>query len=78
MTTNNKIFYERLKILRTHGILQPQMNVVDNYRSQNKSIIQWYYEVQELGFHYRLTDIQAALGVSQLNNIDKFLKKRKN
>ena len=36
----------------------------------------WYYEVQELGFHYRITDFQCALAISQMNKIGKFLKKR--
>lgn len=70
ITTNNKELYERIKNLRTHGI---QQNFALN--QYNHGI--WYYEMQELGYNYRLTDIQAALGISQLNRADEGIKKRK-
>lgn len=59
ITTNNEALYDKLRILRTHGIQQkPEL------RQFNHGI--WYYEMQELGYNYRLTDFQAALGLSQL------------
>lgn len=64
VTTNNPDLAERLKIFRSHGIVRkPELG-------------DWYYEALELGMHYRLTDIQAALGRSQLNKIDLFIERR--
>jgi UDP-4-amino-4,6-dideoxy-N-acetyl-beta-L-altrosamine transaminase len=57
VTTNSKKIYEKLISLRTHGITKENMQ--ENHGG-------WYYEMQELGFNYRLTDIQSALGISQL------------
>lgn len=68
--TNNKDFYEKLLLFRNHGIIKDQNKFL------NKSHGPWYYEMQELGLNYRLTDIQAALGISQLKKLPDFLKKR--
>ncbi len=57
LTTNSAEIYEKLSVLRTHGITKDNM-------SQNDG--GWFYEMQSLGFNYRLTDIQCALGLSQL------------
>ena len=57
ITTNSKELYDKIMKLRTHGITKEGMS--ENHGG-------WYYEMQELGFNYRLTDIQAALGISQL------------
>ena len=70
ITTNNKEYYLKLKNLRTHGIQQDQALNHENHGL-------WYYEMQELGFNYRMTDIQAALGISQLKRADKKLEKRR-
>jgi UDP-4-amino-4,6-dideoxy-N-acetyl-beta-L-altrosamine transaminase len=57
LTTNYKELYEKMMLLRTHGITKE--NMLENHGN-------WYYEMQELGFNYRLTDIQSALGITQL------------
>jgi hypothetical protein len=55
--------------LRTHGIQQDPNKKIENHGV-------WYYEMQELGYNYRLTDFQAALGLSQLNRADLGIERR--
>jgi UDP-4-amino-4,6-dideoxy-N-acetyl-beta-L-altrosamine transaminase len=71
VTTNSRELYEKLLRLRTHGITR---DIQVRPRSMRHP---WYYEKLELGNHYRMTDIQAALGRSQLKRIGQFLKKRR-
>jgi len=61
LTTNSEALYKKLSLLRTHGITKENM-------SENHGT--WYYEMQTLGFNYRLTDIQSALGITQLAKND--------
>lgn len=69
ITTNDKALYERLLMLRTHGVQQDMSK-----RIYDDSL--WYYEMQELGYNYRLTDIQAALAKSQLSRAEEGIAKR--
>lgn len=69
VTTNSKELYDKLCLYRTHGITKDPGLLSENHGG-------WYYEMQELGFNYRITDFQAALGVSQLKRADTGLKKR--
>ena len=79
ITTNNKKIYEKLLLLRNNGIEKKGSGFIyKNNSKEGKIINPWYYEMQELGYHYRITDIQCALGLSQLKKINKFLTKRKN
>jgi dTDP-4-amino-4,6-dideoxygalactose transaminase len=66
---NNLDYYRRLKLFRSHGITKEV-----EYLEANDGL--WYYEMQELGYNFRITDIQCALGISQMNKLDKFLKER--
>lgn len=68
--TNNKAIYQKLLRLRTHGITR------DSQFMEGASEGGWYYQQIELGMNYRITDIQAALGLSQLNRIDEFVARR--
>lgn len=71
ITTNSKDIYEKLLRLRTHGITR-ETGVM-----QKTGEGAWYFEQLELGYHYRITDIQAALGLSQLKRLDSYVQKRK-
>ncbi|UOQ44122.1 UDP-4-amino-4,6-dideoxy-N-acetyl-beta-L-altrosamine transaminase [Halobacillus salinarum] len=70
ITTNNESYYQKLVQFRSHGITRDsaKLSIKDE---------PYYYEMQHLGFNYRLTDLQAALGLSQLQKLDHFIKKRK-
>ena len=61
--TNNKSIYKKVKLLRSHNI--------------EKKYFSWFYDIKSLGYNYRITDIQCALGISQLSKLGVFLKKRK-
>ena len=67
LTTNSKELYEQLILLRTHGITKE--NMLENHGN-------WYYEMIELGFNYRLTDFQSALGITQLAKNEKGVERR--
>jgi len=64
VTTNSKEIYEKLLILRNHGMVR------------TKEMKPWQYEMRELGFNYRITDIQCALGISQLKKLPAFIERR--
>ena len=68
--TNSATIAERMQQLRSHGITR-QSDLLEN-----KAMGAWYYEQQALGFNYRMTDIQAALGCSQLERLDQFVAER--
>ena len=77
ITTNNEELYDKLLKLRTHGIQQKEVgfqNKILGYTDGQQNL--WYYEMDSLGYHYRLTEIQAILGYSQMKKIDRFMKKR--
>jgi UDP-4-amino-4,6-dideoxy-N-acetyl-beta-L-altrosamine transaminase len=69
ITTNRKDLYEKLLLLRTHGITRLPDKLIENHGG-------WYYEMQELGYNYRLPDMNAALGISQLKSAAQGLERR--
>ena len=69
-TTNSKLIYEKIEMHKNHGITRDQKKL------KIKKLGFWYYEQQNLGFNYRMSDISAALGLSQFNKLKMFLKKR--
>lgn len=73
VTTNSKAIYEKLVNLRSHGIEKQSKKFVNKRYKK----LPWYYEVQNLSYHYRITDFQCALGISQLSRINYFIKRRK-
>ena len=68
--TNDKDLAEKLALLRSHGITR------DPAFMQNTDHGPWYYEQIDLGYNYRITDLQAALGLSQLDRLDEYIEKR--
>jgi UDP-4-amino-4,6-dideoxy-N-acetyl-beta-L-altrosamine transaminase len=69
ITTNSEIVYNKLIELRTHGITRDATKLRENHGG-------WYYEIQNLGYNYRITDFQAALGINQLKKSDKWSERR--
>ena len=77
ITTNNKRLYKKLLKLRSHGINKLDDKLINKELAFTDDIKNpWYYEMQELGYNYRITDIQCALGQSQLKKLNKFIDRR--
>lgn len=72
IVTNNKELYQKLKLFRSHCITR-EADMMQNPDHAGS----WFYEQVDLGYNYRMTDIQAALGISQMKKIDLFLNRRK-
>ena len=78
ITTNSAEIWKRLLRFRSHGINKLDDTIEwPELANTDKLANPWYYEMQELGYHYRLTDIQSALAISQLRKIDRFLDRRR-
>jgi len=69
-TTNSKILEQKIRLLNSHGITR------DESLMNSPSTGPWYYQQILLGLNYRMTDLQAALGISQLERVDNFISKR--
>lgn len=70
VTTNNPAFYEKLLLYRSHGITRNPELLLENQGD-------WYYEQLELGYNYRISDIQCAMGITQMKKLDSFIQKRR-
>lgn len=70
VVTNSKKLYEKMILFRSHGITRNSNLMIENQGP-------WYYEQIDLGYNYRLTDIQSALGLSQIKKLDDFILKRR-
>ena len=68
--TNNSEWAEKMRMLRSHGITNDPVKMTEDSHGP------WYYQQVALGFNYRMTDVEAALGLSQLNKLEDFLEKR--
>lgn len=84
ITTNDEVLYKKLLSLRTHGITRNQSLFKNDKQwaaGNTETVVTeypaWYMEMQELGYNYRLTDFQAALGIAQLQRADDGLQKRR-
>ncbi len=78
LTTNDEAVCKELLRLRSHGINKGNDEFLyQEDAMENGQVNPWYYEMQELGFNYRITDIQCALAMSQLKKLPKFLQRRK-
>lgn len=70
ITTNSKKFYEKMLLFKNNGITK------NPKKFKRNNLGPWYYEQQSLGYNFRMNDVQASLGLSQLNRINEMLKKR--
>jgi UDP-4-amino-4,6-dideoxy-N-acetyl-beta-L-altrosamine transaminase len=83
ITTNDETLYKKLLALRSHGITKNDLEYTNSVEfacglvSENEQYPGWYMEMQTLGFNYRITDFQAALGTSQLQRADEGIEKRR-
>jgi UDP-4-amino-4,6-dideoxy-N-acetyl-beta-L-altrosamine transaminase len=77
VVTNDAELARRLRMLRSHGIERDALRFIGGDEREDDQLKPWLYEQQMLGFNYRMTDIQAALGLSQLAKLDRFLERRR-
>jgi UDP-4-amino-4,6-dideoxy-N-acetyl-beta-L-altrosamine transaminase len=77
ITTNDETLYKQLLKIRSHGITKGNDEFINKELSHtNGEVNSWYYEMQQVGYNYRITDLQCSLGVSQLSRLDEFFTKR--
>lgn len=77
LVTNNDDYAEQARLLRTHGIVRSENKFQGLGNAAFNEQGPWYYEMHELGYNYRITDFQCALGLSQLRKLDEFVSRRR-
>jgi UDP-4-amino-4,6-dideoxy-N-acetyl-beta-L-altrosamine transaminase len=79
LTTNDRVLAERLRRLRNHGLQRDPERFIDGTLARNADgeLNPWYQELSDLGFNYRLSDLQCALGLSQLAKLDRLVARRR-
>jgi perosamine synthetase len=85
LVTNNPEWALRARELRSHGMIRDRSRFTGLISDSQPSTLNaqlsekgpWYYEMQDLGYNYRITDIQCSLGISQLNRLDQFIQRRR-
>lgn len=70
IVTNDKRLYEKMMLFRSHGITRDPKFMLESHGP-------WYYEQVDLGYNYRITDLQCALGISQMDKLDNFIERRR-
>lgn len=70
IVTNSKEYYDKMTLFRSHGITRNSELMIENHGP-------WYYEQIDLGYNYRITDLQCALGISQIDKLDSFVNRRR-
>lgn len=70
--TNDKELARKMELLRSHGVTR------EAHELENSSLGPWYYEQQQLGYNYRMIELEAALGLTQLQKLDSFIDRRQN
>lgn len=76
ISTNSDELAARLRLFRSHGMVKNEFDFPEMAVSSQGEPNPWYYEMQQLGYNYRLTDMQAALGLSQLSRLEASVAKR--
>lgn len=77
ITTNSLELYRKLLKIRSHGINKTEGTMYEEEAFTNGKPNQWYHEMQDLGYNQRITDLQCALGLSQMNKLESFMARRR-
>ena len=78
ITTNDDALHRKLLLLRNHGMTRIDSELTETAQAFESGVVNpWYYEMQDLGYNYRITDIQCALAISQFAKLPRFLERRR-